>query len=229
MVLAVGLAVGLVGWSLVANLAIGDPLYTSRNLVLTVLLLLLARRAALDPGALGLARGTAVRGLGWGAAATVVVAAVVAVGTALADVVGPVATLLGDRRAALPPSELAFDTLVRIPFGTALFEEVAFRGVLLAALLRVTSTAWAVGWSSLAFGLWHVAPTIVALRLNDVDPAGSAVLAAVVGAVVVTAIGGVVFCWLRLVSGSLLAPILAHWATNAFGLLAAALTQRGGS
>jgi membrane protease YdiL (CAAX protease family) len=38
-------------------------------------------------------------------------------------------------------------------------------------------------------------------------------------------VAGVGFAALTLVSGSLLAPFLAHWAVNAFGLLAAATTQ----
>ena len=223
----VGLTVGLVAWSLVANLVIGDLFYTTRNVVLSVLLLLLARRAGFDRSTLGLSREPAPRGLGWGAAAALVVACVVAVGVALADAIGPVATLLGDRRAALAPSELAFHTLVRIPLGTALFEEFAFRGVLLAALLRVTSTAWAVGWSSLAFGAWHVAPTVVALQLNGVDPASVGGIVTVAGAAAITTIAGLVFCWLRIGSGSLVAPVLAHWATNSLGLVGAMVAQRG--
>lgn len=38
--------------------------------------------------------------------------------------------------------------------------------------------------------------------------------------------GGIVFARLRLVSGSLLAPMLTHWATNGPGLLTAAFTQQ---
>jgi membrane protease YdiL (CAAX protease family) len=41
--------------------------------------------------------------------------------------------------------------------------------------------------------------------------------------VLVTAVGGAVFCWLRVRSGSLLAPALLHWAVNGLGLLAVRL------
>jgi uncharacterized protein len=48
----------------------------------------------------------------------------------------------------------------------------------------------------------------------------------VTGAVVVTAIAGVIFCMLRLWTGSLLAPIVTHIATNSFGTLAAYFVLR---
>jgi membrane protease YdiL (CAAX protease family) len=38
-----------------------------------------------------------------------------------------------------------------------------------------------------------------------------------------TALGGVVLCWLRLRSGSLLAPVLAHWTVNGLGVIVALL------
>ena len=56
-------------------------------------------------------------------------------------------------------------------------EEVVFRAVLLALLAGVTTTAVAVGGSSVAFGLWHVVPTVEALRANDLAPKVPAVAA----------------------------------------------------
>jgi membrane protease YdiL (CAAX protease family) len=47
------------------------------------------------------------------------------------------------------------------------------------------------------------------------DAAGTAVRVAVT--VVSTSVAGVVLCWLRLRSGSLLAPVLAHWTVNGLG------------
>lgn len=209
-------------WSLAANLAIGDTGYITRNLVLTALALEAARRAGLTPAQLGLGRAARRAGLRWGLAAMAVVAAVLVIAVLVADRIALVAGLLADERAQLPAGRLAFVAVVRIPLGTALFEEVVFRGLLLAAWLRVTSTTRAVAWSSVVFGLWHVAPTLVALELNGVDAAGAAGVGVVLVAVTVTTIAGVGFAWLRLRSGSLLAPILAHLATNSFALLAAA-------
>jgi uncharacterized protein len=219
------LATGLTAWSFVANLALGDTLYVPRNLGLTALLLLLARRAGIGPDDLGLARRHLGGGLRWGSAAAAAVAAVLAIGASNADAIGPLAVLLDDDRADLPAASLAFVALVRVPLGTAVFEEVAFRGLLLAACRRVWGTTSAVAVSSLVFGLWHIAPTAVTLGINDVDPLAPAGLAAIAGSVVVTTVAGVGFSLLRLRSRSLLAPVLAHWATNSFGLLAATATR----
>jgi uncharacterized protein len=43
-----------------------------------------------------------------------------------------------------------------------------------------------------------------------------------------TALAGLVFCWLRLRSGSLLAPALAHWASNGLGYALAFVVLAGG-
>jgi membrane protease YdiL (CAAX protease family) len=48
-------------------------------------------------------------------------------------------------------------------------------------------------------------------------PAGTVLL--VIGTVLFTGVASVVFCVLRVRSGSLLAPILLHWAVNGFGEL----------
>lgn len=209
-------------WSLLANFVLGDTGYILRNLVLSALALVLARRFGFNPRQLGLSRGDVRAGLAWGSAAMAVVGAVLLAAVMVADHLAPVAALLADERAQLTPGRLAFVATVRIPLGTALFEEVVFRGLLLAAWLRVTSTGRAVWWSSVVFGVWHVAPTVVALELNGIDALGVGGVGAVLAGVAVTTLAGIGFSWLRLRSGSLLAPILAHTATNSFALLAAA-------
>ena len=216
------LGVALIAWSLVANWAIGDAGYTTRNLLLTAAALLAARYAGLDNAELGLERDRIGAGLRWGGAAAVVTAAVIAAGIVLAELLPGVPALLADERAQLEGAALTTAMLVRIPFGTALFEEVVFRGVLLAVFLRGTSPTMAAIASSAVFGLWHIAPTAVSLELNGIAASSPEGLAAIAGAVAVTSAAGLVFTWLRWRSGSLLAPVLAHWATNALGLLAAA-------
>jgi membrane protease YdiL (CAAX protease family) len=47
------------------------------------------------------------------------------------------------------------------------------------------------------------------------------VVARVVVTVGFTSLAGVVLCWLRLRSGSLLAPALAHWTVNGLGVIVA--------
>ena len=153
-------------------------------------------------------------GLRWGGVAVLVVA----VGYAVALVLPAPRPLLADARAAdLGADEIAGEGLVRIPPGTVLWEEVAFRGVLLAVLARVLSVRAATVAAAVAFGLWHIRPTLSGLDVNDLvdGPLGRSVAVALVCAG--TAVAGLVFTWLRLRSGSLLAPALLHLATNTLG------------
>jgi membrane protease YdiL (CAAX protease family) len=113
---------------------------------------------------------------------------------------------------------------VRIPLGTALAEELLFRGALLGLYLRRHRPLVAVVMASVVFGLWHVLPTLGTLGSNQVatDVTGGhlvARIAAVCAFVVGTGTVGAWFCWLRPRSGSIVAPWLAHAAVNmsAFG------------
>ena len=76
--------------------------------------------------------------------------------------------------------------------------------------------------TSVLFGFWHVLPALHVGASNRgvsdaVGGAGSA--GVVVGTVVLTTIGGLVFGELRRRSGSVLASAGAHWATNSLGVL----------
>jgi membrane protease YdiL (CAAX protease family) len=223
---AVALSVALLAWSAVANLRLGDRGYLLRNLVATAALVAVTAIAGPRLDRLGLSPGAVGAGLRWGGGAVAAVVLVLLAGVGLAPRVRPVAALLADARADLPPRAVAYHVLLRIPVGTSTFEEVAFRGVLLGALLAVVPAPAAVVWSSVVFGLWHVPPTIVSLRANDRPTRGAGAVGVVASAVVATSAAGVLFAGLRLVSGSLLAPVLAHWATNAGGMLAARSTRR---
>jgi membrane protease YdiL (CAAX protease family) len=164
---------------------------------------------------LGLAPADLARGLRLGAVAMAVVAGLLAVGVALPATRG----LFADRRVdEHSVAALLYATLVRIPFGTALLEETLFRGALLGLGLRQWPPRVAVAWSSALFGLWHVLP---AGGLAGYNPAVAGTLHGAGGRLLVTAaavaasaLAGVVFCWLRLRSGSLLAPVVLHVATN---------------
>jgi CAAX protease family protein len=219
-VVALALVVAvLVAHNLLGNLVVPSELYVPVNVAVAAVLLATARTSGVPPEDMGLGRASVSRGAVVGAAAFLAVAVVLVV-AALVPATRP---LFEDQRAAdLAGAGLAYQALVRIPLGTVVLEEVAFRGVLLALLRRATSTAAAVAWSSALFGLWHIVPTVEALRANDLAPS----LAAVAGAVLVTAAGGVAFCWLRLRSGSLVAPALAHVATNSVALLIAVAVLR---
>jgi membrane protease YdiL (CAAX protease family) len=77
------------------------------------------------------------------------------------------------------------------------------------------------------FGVWHVLPTLNSLGTNPGASAasGSVLLQAGAVALVVlaTAVAGMFFSWLRLRSGSILAPWLMHTGFNAIGYLGSRL------
>lgn len=205
------------------NEVVPDAAYVPTNVVTGAVLVGFALLAGASLSDLGLGRASASTGLQWGVA----IAVVVAIGITVAAVLPFTRGLFHDERVAgIAGPELAYEALLRIPVGTALFEELAFRGVLLALLLRVTSTVPAVAVSSALFGLWHILPTISGLRANELAEGVAATIGAVGGAVVVTAIGGALFCALRLHTGSLIGPVLAHTATNSFAIVAAFVVQR---
>ncbi|MDP9403751.1 MAG: CPBP family intramembrane metalloprotease [Actinomycetota bacterium] len=212
----------LVAHNLVGNLVLPPALYVPANLAVAAVLLATARTSGVSWAELGLGRSSLGRGAALGAAAFLVVAIVLVV-AALVPATRP---LFKDQRVAnVTGAAVAYQAVVRIPLGTVFLEEVAFRGVLLALLRRATSPRAAVGWSSAMFGLWHVVPTVEALGANRLAPGGPAVAAAVVA----TAAAGAAFCWLRLRSGSLVAPALAHVASNSVALVVAVSVLRTAS
>jgi membrane protease YdiL (CAAX protease family) len=218
---AAALVAVLVGWNnvFINRVPSGRASYVVANLAATCSLLFAARRAGLATAELGLARRRLPAGLRWGGAC----AAIVGTAYLIAVLVPSFRPLLTDDRVGgLDGGQLAYRVLVRIPLGTVLWEEVAFRGVLLAVLARLLPMRAAVAVSAVVFGIWHVRPTLGALEAYDVAAGPLLTSAAVVLACAGTAIAGAFFAWLRLRSGSLLAPVLLHLATNSLGTLAAA-------
>jgi membrane protease YdiL (CAAX protease family) len=137
-----------------------------------------------------------------------------------------------DRVSDLSSSEILFRALVRVPFGTVLLEEVAFRGVLLAMLWRRIGTWPGIIASSLVFGLWHVLPSLGITQANDAlgEAVGTDSGGRVVGvllAVLTTFVAGIVFCELRRRFDHLIVPMALHWATNGLGYLFAWVTVTG--
>jgi membrane protease YdiL (CAAX protease family) len=180
---------------------------------------------------LGVARGDVRRGVRVGALCAPVIGAVL-IGSALHP---RTRRFFVDRDAVdATPATARFETLVRIPFGTALPEELLFRGALLGLLLRTRRPRHAVAVSSVLFGLWHVAPTVRKLRESHVTgwaaaPSAAARAGTLAGVVAVTTAAGVALSWLRLGSRSVAAPWIAHSAVNALSYLGARLAARGSS
>jgi CAAX protease family protein len=153
-------------------------------------------------------------------------AGAVAASWAVAAAVPAARPLLRDNRVTDPGVRAAaYQALVRIPLGTVLWEETAFRGVLQAALRRVLPGPAAIGVTSAVFGLWHIRPTLEALRANGLAGSRSRAVTGVAAGVAATTAGGALFSWLRARSGTLAAPVLLHLATNSGGQLASCAVQ----
>lgn len=187
--------------------------YVPGNLAVTGVLVVAALRHGLTRADLALADSR--RGLRRGLAAGAVAAAVVGVAVLIP---ATRAYFADDRFLGTDWALAGYHALIRIPLGTALYEEVVFRGVVLGFLLRRVRAGVAVVASSALFGLWHVLPTLDALETNPLgDHTGTGVTAvmAVAAAVAITFVAGIAFCWLRLTVRSLAAPIAAHAVLNA--------------
>ena len=194
-----------------------DPAYVPTNVALGAALVALCRRRGFSWQDVGLDRRQVRRAVViGGATASVAVGAMVA-GAALPMTRG----LFDDARVPAEASgwERLYQTAIRIPVGTVAFEELAFRGVLLAALARRFSPVAAVVLDSVLFGLWHILPTLGTARANGIVGLGRVGLVA--GSVLLTFVGGVVFCALRLRGGHVLAPAMLHLAFNDTGYLLA--------
>ena len=99
--------------------------------------------------------------------------------------------LLDDQRiTGLDRRQLAYQVLLRIPVGTVAWEEIAFRGVLQAALRRVLAEPAATAVASAVFGLWHVRPTAEALAVNRLAAGRGARITAVAAVAAGTAAAG---------------------------------------
>jgi membrane protease YdiL (CAAX protease family) len=177
-----------------------------------------ARLDGLTWSQLGLGRDRLGSGCRWALGAIGVVAGVYVVGVAL-PLTRPA---FQDVRYDLPLGEALRTAFVVIPFGTVALEELAFRSVLWGFLSRHLRQWQVLVTTSVIFAFWHVMPAMLGGATNrgvsgTVGGAGSA--AVVVGTVVLTAVGGLVFGELRRRSDSVLAGAGAHWATNALGVL----------
>lgn len=222
----------LVVSNVMANQVLPDWAYIPWNCSVAVVLVLIAMRldgASADD--LGLATRRLPDGLRWGAAVSGLMLAVYLIGLALPFT----RELFNDDRADVGLSALLWRTLVAIPFGTVLMEEIAFRGVLPAMFRRRTAAhdngpLRADIYAALLFGLWHVLPSLDLTESNqalgDLLPGPIGVVLAIAAGVVGTAIAGMVLSWLRNRSGSLAAPAMVHIASNSIGYVLAWFVQR---
>ena len=219
----VGLTVAvLIVSNVVSNRLLPSWAYVPWNATVALLLIVLARRVdhllRIDLGIANVGHGLKIGMLLMAAVLTVYL-----VSWAMPATHG----LFKDRRVGeRSQAAMLYEVFIRIPLGTVLLEEVAFRGVLLGQL--GSRLHWRVGLlvSSLLFGLWHVLP---AWAINTVNPvlrsSGVGRPLAILGAVLGTTIAGLFMGWVRIRARSLLAPVMLHIATNSFGFAIAWLVR----
>lgn len=195
---------------------LGPPAVSASLLVAALALI------AWDAGAtlvdLGLGWMDARTGLRYGLGAFGVVLLVLTVAAA----VPATNEFLNDSRAQIGGGELLYELGVSIVLLTAIPEEFAFRGVLLGSALKLWSARRAGLVTSALFGLWHIEPTLQTMSGNravgDAAASTGGQVLLVLGSVAVTFLAGLVLCWLRIRSGSLIAPVIGHAAANGLAL-----------
>jgi len=216
-------AVGaLAAYNLVQNLVIPDNVYVPANLAATAGLVAFAVKSGTPLDAMGLGWAHVGNGLRLGGA----VATGLGAATAAALSTGRLDQWLLDERArGHKRGGAAYRSLVRFPLGTALFEEVAFRGVLDGLWRRRAGAGTARVVGAAAFGAWHLLPTFrgypaMAIGSGPTATIRERCIAAVSGAVI-TGLSGFGFTALRERSDSVAAPWLTHAAINAGSYLLA--------
>jgi uncharacterized protein len=196
--------------------------YAPANACAATAALVAARASGLTAAELGLGHGSWRPGR-----AAAVLAAATAAGYLTAAAIPVTRPILNDKRVTtLDGRGLVYQVAFRIPVGTVLWEEIAFRGVLQAALGRVLPQPAAIAVASGVFGIWHIRPTAAALTINDLAGDRRRAVARVSAGVAVTTAGGALFSCLRARSGHLAAPVLLHLATNCIGPVAAWTSAR---
>jgi len=215
-------------WNVTANLVIPEATSLPLSVVGAALLLVLAHRNGLSWDYLGLQKELVGTSLRVGIAALGVVIATIGV---VAAIPASRELLADDRFLGVGFPEMLYEALIRIPIGTALAEELAFRGVVLGMLLVWMTPLRAVVVSSALFGLWHILPAIEALETNpaaDLASGTFATVAEVAVQVIVTGVAGTGFAWLRLRGRGIAAPALAHWGLNGAAYAVGFLVVRNG-
>lgn len=214
----------LVVANVVSNRVVPEAWYVPWNLAIAAVVVVLARREVPDDE---LGFGSWRRGAAFGGVLAFATLAVMVLALAMPAF----RQLYEDRRVDESFAAVAYQAFVRVPLGTVLLEELAFRSVLPALAARRWGVLRGCVFASVLFGLWHVLP---AWNLNEANEVAGEVFGSgaigtattVLFGVVGTTVAGLWWCWIRYRSRSILATVLAHTASNTIGyLLAYAVTR----
>jgi membrane protease YdiL (CAAX protease family) len=202
--------------NVVGNLWLPQWTYVPVNLMVGAILVVVAFGAGVTRDDITGPRARMGRGLVVGSALGAGVAAILAVAAAIP---GARDAFSDDRVVGVGAAGLLYHVVVRIPLGTALFEEAAFRGVVPALARGTTTPMLANLLAAVLFGLWHVIP---ASSVASGNAAASSLSTGVVvaGAVVATGAAGLGLSWLKDHHG-LAAPLVLHAVMNSAAFTAA--------
>ena len=223
------LAAFLVVYENVATIITGGELFISVPAALTIAAILVTAMIVWSRCHLTLADlGLTPRGAARGATIGLVVAAVVAAGAVVIVRIGPLldGPVQYEPFATMPAADAITRALVWVPLATVLPEELSFRGVLLALLRRRYADTQAALLSAIPFALWH--GLIIVHTVGETSLARTSwgwALGILAGGVVV-ALGGLLFAYLRIRTGTLFAPLTCHWAFNGAVLIGLFVLQR---
>ncbi|MGI9667673.1 MAG: CPBP family intramembrane glutamic endopeptidase [Acidimicrobiia bacterium] len=219
LVLASLLAV-LVYANLIVNEVLAPPWYVPFNVAVMAIGVFIARAAGVTWISIGFRTDRLARGVGLG----MVFGAVAALAIIALALVPAFDEVFADERVTDRSFALTtYHAFIRIPLGTALYEEVMFRGLLFGILARRYSFLTAALGSSVLFGLWHVLPTIDTTQTNPAADLFGADFVTVLLGVAATTVAGLVFVWLRGFGRSIATPVIVHLAFNSTAVLVAAL------
>jgi membrane protease YdiL (CAAX protease family) len=211
----------LVAATVLVNLVLPGWAYPLCGLVVVAALLGVARWSGLRLHTIGLARRHLRRAAIYGLVGLGAIGLVFGIAVAVPGLRG----LFGDGRLdTLGIGTLLWVTLIRIPIGTVLLEEIAFRGVLPALFGAGDRWRWRPVLAAAAlFGLWHAFPSFALTQNATIGTAfgGVPIIVVAVLTMLAAALAGILLHWWRHTGRGLLAPMLVHLATNSGGVLVA--------
>lgn len=206
------------------NLAIGKARSRAQLLAVSLcgsaFMLVLSRAAGATTADQGLAAENAKRGLLAGAILGLPAAIVAAAGASLP----PARSFYRERwRVVAERGSAPYELLIRMPLATAAGEELIFRSSLESIFRLRRPQKEAALLSAALFGAWHILPALDQLRFAD---SGREVHRSSVRKIVVVAVScgltagaALVFTRLKDRTGSVLTPIIVHYAINSGGLV----------
>lgn len=216
----------LAAYNVVQNTLLPQAAYVPANLVATAALIAQARAQGCSWDDLGLELRGSRRSLAVG-----VVGISLTAGVMMAASLVPATRryLVDERARGHQRRAILFRSLIRFPLGTALFEEVAFRGVLYGSWRLRMSSPRAALTTAAAFGIWHLLPGRSALSGNPLQErfaSRKATASAVALGAALTGLSSLLLTGLRNHTRSILAPWLIHTGVNSLGYLAGVAAWR---